>query len=188
MRHLKHPVLLGKIGAPHGVRGEVRVTSFTQDPQALGDYGPLTTADGRSLTLTKSRPAKNVLVASFKEIKSREDAENHRGVELFIERDSLPENTQEDEFYIGDLVGMLVVDGDNNPLGKILDVPNFGAGDLLEISPALANGKYGTNTWFLAFTRENVPDIDIAQKIIRVEMPKQISERDKDAKQDAGQS
>ncbi len=178
MSNLKNPVLLGKIGAPHGVQGELRVSSFTDDPMALGDYGVLRSRDGREFTLKKARPAKNVLVVRFKEIQTRNDAENVRGVELFVERSALPQNAEGDEFYIDDLIGMETIDEDKQVTGKIHGVPNFGAGDLLEISPKTATDRFGTNTWFLAFTKENVPEIDFEKRLVRIVMPNQISERD----------
>ncbi len=178
MKKLDNPILLGKIGAPHGIHGQLRVTSFTANPLNLGKYGPLHTSDGRQFTITKIRPAKNVLIVSFKQINTREEAENARGLELFVERAILPENN-DDEFYLEDLIGLHVKDTDGGLIGKILAVPNFGAGDLLEIAPANHNG-FGKNTWYLAFTRKNVPAIDIKNGTITIIQPGEVSERDDD--------
>src|SRR5690606_18320146 len=93
------------IGAPHGIRGEVRVKTFTGDPLALGDYGPLRAADGRKFTVASIRPAKNVVVVRFKEITSRDAAEAVTGIELFIDRAALPDDLEDDEFYHADLIG-----------------------------------------------------------------------------------
>ncbi len=180
MSKLQSPVLLAKIGAPHGVHGQVRVTSFTRDPLAVGDYGPLTGKDGRTFTITKMRPAKNVLIVTFRELDTRELAQSARGLELFVERKCLPENTDEDEFYIDDLVGMQVFDKDLQPVGRVHDIANFGAGDLLEISPQLESGEFGSSTWFLAFTKINVPEIDLKNRRIFIVRPAEISERDSD--------
>lgn len=180
MNTLKNPVLLAKIGAPHGVRGELRVTSFTQDPMAIGDYGSLTSKDGRRFTVSKSRPAKNVLVVSFKEVQNRNDAEAVRGLELFIERDNFPENADDHEFYINDLIGMHIFDTQEQLVGRVHAIPNFGAGDLLEIAPSLENGRFGHNTYFLDFTKANVPDIDFDKKTITIVIPNEISERDEE--------
>lgn len=177
MAKLNDPVLMAKIGAPHGVRGELRVTSFTDNPQAFGDYGKLSSKDGHSFTVSKSRPAKNVLVVSFKEIQNREDAEKVRGLELFIERDNLPDTTN-DEFYIQDLVGMLVLDDTKSVIGKIQDIPNFGAGHLLEIAPKISADRFSSNTWYLAFTKDNVPEIDMNSRQVFIIQPSEISERD----------
>ncbi len=166
MSKLQSPVLLAKIGAPHGIHGQVRVTSFTRDPLAVGEYGPLTGRDGRTFTITKVRPAKNVLIVTFKELDTRESAQSVRGMELFVERKCLPESADEDEFYIEDLIGMEVLDKHLQPVGKVHDISNFGAGDLLEISPQLENGKSGSSTWYLAFTKINVPEIDLENRRI----------------------
>jgi 16S rRNA processing protein RimM len=178
MSNLQNPVLLAKIGAPHGVRGQVRVTSYTDDQVAFAHYGPLFGSDGHRFLVTHARAAKNVVIASFKQITTREEAEKLRGVELFIERDLLPQNTDEDEFYIGDLIGMEVIDIQGQVIGKILALPNFGAGDLLEISPRLESGTFGANSWLLAFTKTNVPDIDMDKRQVTVIQPREISERD----------
>ena len=178
MSNLQNPVLLAKIGAPHGVRGQVRVTSYTDDKIAFADYGPLSGSDGRHYSVTHARVAKNVVIVSFKQVTSREEAEKLRGVELSIERDLLPQNTDEDEFYIGDLIGMEVIDIEGRVVGKILALPNFGAGDLLEISPRLESGTFGANSWFLAFTKTNVPDVDLEKRRVTIIRPAEISERD----------
>lgn len=180
MHKLQNPVLLAKIGAPHGVRGQVRVTSFTQDPMAIGDYGPLISKDGQSFTITNMHAAKNVLVVTFKELVSRELAQDARGLELFIERDSLPQSEDEDEFYIDDLINLDVLDEDQNTIGKVHSISNFGAGDLLEIAPLLKNGTTGSKTWFLEFSKINVPKIDLKNRQVFIVYPTQISERDSD--------
>ncbi|MCP4184772.1 MAG: 16S rRNA processing protein RimM [Hyphomicrobiales bacterium] len=179
MSKLQDPVLLAKIGAPHGVRGQVRVTSFTQDPMAIDDYGPLTSKDGQSFTITKFHLARNVLVVTFKELTTRELAQNARGLELFIERNCLPRN-DDDEFYINDLINLDVLDEDQIKIGKIHGISNFGAGDLLEITPILENGRTGSKTWFLEFTKINVPKINLETHQVFIVHPTQISERDSD--------
>jgi 16S rRNA processing protein RimM len=180
MTKLDNPILMAKIGAPHGIRGEVRVTSFADDPLAFGDYGPLSDEAGKTYKVQKARPAKNVLVVSFKGINTREQVEGLRGTELFIERDCLPDNTDEDEFYVNDLIGMDVLDEEGVLVGTILGVPNFGAGDLLEIAPLKKNGGFSDKTWYLGFTRENVPEIDFDKWFVKVKPPLEVSERDED--------
>lgn len=171
---LANPILLARIGAPHGVRGEVRVKSFTNDPLALGDYGPLQDSEGRTYTVRSLRPAKTVLVVRFAEIDTREKAEEAKGIDLFVDRSRLPDDTEDDEFYASDLIGMDAVSETGETLGRIVAVPDFGAGDLLEIAPA--NNK----TWYLAFTRETVPHIDLANRRLTVRPPAEVSERDSD--------
>jgi 16S rRNA processing protein RimM len=180
MQRIEHPVLIAKIGAPHGIKGEVRVTSFTENPLALGDYEPLIDAAGNLYQIEKSRPAKNVLVVRFKGIDTREAAERIRGTELFIERNSLPDDTGEDEFYITDLIGMHVFDMQNNLVGMIRDVADFGAGDLLEIAPLNKNGRFDKKTWYLAFTRQNAPEIDLQNDRITINPPQEVSGRDEE--------
>lgn len=178
MTKLENPILMAKIGAPHGIRGEVRVTSFADDPLAFGDYGCLSDEAGKTYKVQKARPAKNVLVVNFKGINTRELAEGLRGTELFIERDCLPDNTDEDEFYVGDLIGMEVLDEEGMLVGTILGVPNFGAGDLLEIAPLKKNGGFSDQTYYLAFTKDNVPEIDFDKCIVKIRPPLEVSARE----------
>ena len=149
-------VLLGVIGAPHGVRGQVRVKSFTADPPAIGDYGPLHDADGNVYEVVDARPAKTVVVVTFKSVKSRDAAETLNGVELFVARDRLPDEAlEDDEFYIADLVGLDTVDEGGAVTGRVVAVHNFGADDMIEVR-LKANGR----TDMFAFTHAVVPAID----------------------------
>ena len=107
---MSEKVLMAVIGAPHGVRGEVRVKTFTGDPLALGDYGPLFDAAGKSYTILDLRPSKTVVVAKIKEVPTREAAEAANGTELFVARAALPDDLDEDEFYQTDLIGLSAVD------------------------------------------------------------------------------
>lgn len=163
MAALKDPLLLAVIGAPHGVKGELRVRSFTADPLALGDYGPLFASDGRRFTVASIRPQKTVFVVSFEEVSGRDAAERLTGTELFVERSALPTELDEGEFYVADLVGLRAVDLDGNELGKVSAVHDFGAGDILEIAGA------GRRTAMVPFSRAAVPEVDIAAGTIRVD-------------------
>lgn len=154
-------IQVGRVAGAFGVRGEVRITSFTAEPLALLDYKDLKREDGSvGLTLTSGRPAKGGIVARAKEVETREQAEALRGLKLFISRDKLPE-PDEDEFYVTDLIGLAVVDQAGEPLGRVKAVQDFGAGDLLEVSPA-----EGGATWYLPFTREAVPEVRLADGVI----------------------
>ena len=157
-----NPVLMGVIGAPHGVRGELRVKSHTADPLALGDYGTLYDSQGRAFDVTDIRPQKTVVVASFAQVTNRTQAEALNGVELFIDRSQLPdEELEEDEFFVADLVGLDVHDEAGAKTGEVIAVHDFGAGDLLEIAPVTPGGGLARKQAFLvAFTRETVPKID----------------------------
>lgn len=151
-------VQIGVIGAAHGVRGELRVKSFTGDPMALKRYGAMRDeAGGRSFTVETARALKDdMLVVRFKGVATREAAEALTGVGLFMARDALPAS-DDDEFYHADLIGLRVETTDGTPLGEVVAMHDFGAGDLLEIR--LADDR---RTVYLPFTFAAVPTIDIA--------------------------
>jgi 16S rRNA processing protein RimM len=153
-------ILVGRVAGAFGVKGEIRISAYTDDPAALARYRDLRRADGApALTLTGGRPHKGALVARAKEVATREEAEALRGLELFVPRDILPP-PDEDEYYLTDLIGLAAVSPDGAALGRIKSVQNFGAGDLLEIAPA--DGP----TWWLPFTKEAVPEVRIADGVV----------------------
>jgi 16S rRNA processing protein RimM len=157
-------ILVGRVAGAFGVRGEVRITSFTAEPMALVDYRTLLREDGQpALTLTGGRPAKGGVVARATEIETREQAEAARGLRLYIRRSALPEPEDEDEFYVADLIGMDVVSLEGDLLGKVRSVRDFGAGDLLEVAPVAGE------SWWLPFTRDAVPEVQMdAGRIVAV--------------------
>ena len=158
-------IFVAQVGAAHGVRGEVKVTTFTADPMALADYKTLLRQDGSpALTIMSARPTKGGIVARLKGVADRNAAEALRGLKLYIQRDSLPE-PEEDEFYLADLIGLTVETAAGELLGTVKTVQDFGAGDLLEIQP-----KVGAS-WWLPFTREAVPEVRIAQGKLIAEPP-----------------
>jgi 16S rRNA processing protein RimM len=160
-------VRVARIGAAHGVRGEMKLWSFTADPMAVADYGPLETADGaRRFEIETLRPAKDFLVARLKGFDDRSAAATLCNLELFLPRDRLPPIEEEDTYYYADLVGMAAVDRDGAALGSITAVHNFGAGDLIEIAPAA-----GGEPLLLPFTEAVVPSIDMAARTIVVVPP-----------------
>ena len=163
MSKLKNPVQMAVIGAPHGIKGEVRVKTFTADPLALGDYGPLFTRDGRSFEIVDIRPANTVVVVRFKQVRDRNAAETLTGTELFIDRSVLPEEGEEGEFYHADLVGLAVKDETGAEIGKVAAVQNFGGGDILELTMA---GRKGV---LIPFTQAAVPVVDVAGGFIGVD-------------------
>ena len=149
-------VLVGRVAGAFGVRGEVRIRTFTDDPQALLAYRALKRADGSpGLTLLSGRAAKDGLIARAEEIASKEDADALRGLELHAPRAALPE-PEPDEFYLTDLIGLEAVGPDGALLGRVKGAPNFGAGDLLEIEPERGQ------SWLVAFTAETAPEVDVA--------------------------
>ena len=156
---------VARIGAAHGVRGAVKLWTFTEDPLAVKHYGPLTTKDGaRQFEVTHVREAKDHLVATLKGIATREDAERLNGLELYIARDKLPE-TDEDEYYHADLIGLAAVNAADEPLGRVVAIHNFGAGDIIEIAPAKGA------TMLLPFTNAVVPTVDLAGGRVVIELP-----------------
>ncbi|MBU1325674.1 MAG: ribosome maturation factor RimM [Alphaproteobacteria bacterium] len=167
-------ILVAQIAGGFGVKGEVRVTAWTADPMALLDYGPLLRADGTvGLTLTSGRPEKTAIVGRAKEIATKEQADALRGLKLFVPRDRLPPPDDEDEFYLTDLIGLAARDADDAVIGTVKSVPNFGAGDMLEIAPV-----EGGPTWYLPFTREAVPEVRLADRWLRAIRPAEVDERD----------
>ena len=158
-------IFVAQVGAAHGVRGEVKVTTFTADPMALANYKTLMRQDGSpALTIASARPTKGGIVARLKGVDDRNAAEALRGLKLYIPRESLPP-TDEDEFYLADLIGLAVETAAGELLGKVKTVQDFGAGDLLEIQP-----KAGAS-WWLPFTREAVPEVRIAEGRLIAEPP-----------------
>jgi 16S rRNA processing protein RimM len=171
-------ILLGRIGAPHGVRGAVRIRTFTGEPMAIGDYGPLHTKDGRSFTVADIRPDKAGVVARLEGVTDRNAAQALNGVELFVDRAVLPE-PEEDEFYHADLIGLSAEKADGTALGTVTSVQDYGAGDFLEI--ASAKGK----ALLVPFTKAAVPVIDMTGKRIVVEPPPEIDVTEEEARRAA---
>jgi 16S rRNA processing protein RimM len=162
-------ICVGRVGAPHGVRGDVRLWSFTEDPMAIAAYGVLEAGDGsRTLEIETLRPAKDFLVAHFKGVADRDDAARLNNLELCVPRDRLPE-AEEDEFYHADLVGLAVLDRAGNEFGKIVAVHNFGASDVLELK---LDGR--SDTVLIPFTEATVPEIDISAGTATVELPAEV--------------
>jgi len=170
---LENPVLMAQIGAPHGVKGEVRVKPFGYDPLSLDQYGSLYSNDGRKFKIMRMRAAKNVLVVKFKGVNFRDEAQALNGTELYIDRSALTDDMEDDEFYVTDLIGCAALGPDGTELGRVKDVPNFGAGDLIEITV-----KGSSETLLLEFSKKNVPEIDLDKKTITISLPEEVSERD----------
>ena len=159
-------IVLGYIAAAHGVRGDVLVRTYTQAPEDIASYGPLTDeASGRRLSLKVIRTTSKGVVARVAGVTDRNAAEALKGVRLCVERDKLPA-TIDDEFYHADLIGLQAVAADGTPIGNVTAVHNFGAGDILEIR---LTGKRSTE--LLPFTRAFVPDVDLAAKRVTIVMP-----------------
>lgn len=159
-------ILLGQINGAHGIRGEVLVRTFTGEPAAIASYGALTDAAGRApLTLKVLRVTAKGVVARVTGVADRNGAEALKGRKLYVPRAAMPE-PEEDAFYHEDLVGLAVVDDTGAPIGRVLAVQNFGAGDLLEIKLA-----GGSGTELVPFTKAFVPKVEIAAGRVVVAMP-----------------
>ena len=172
MKENSQKILLAQIGAAHGIKGEVRVKPFG-DPDMFDQYGRLEAQDGRMFRIKRMRAQKAMLIVKFEGVNSRDEAEAINGLELFVARAKLPELEEEDEFYVSDLIGMQVVNEQGDVVGTVKDVPNFGAGDMVEIEP-----KMGSATYYLPFTEAVVPEIDFDEGRIVIIPPTEVSERD----------
>jgi 16S rRNA processing protein RimM len=168
-------ICVARIGAAHGVRGAVKLWTFTEDPLAVRRYGPLLSKDGkRQFEVTQAREAKDHLVATFKGVATRDEAERLNGIELYVAREKLPA-TDADEYYHTDLIGLAAVTTTGEPLGRVLAIHNFGAGDIIEIAPP--NGA----TMLLPFTNAVVPDVDLKGGRVVIALPQEIEgDRDED--------
>jgi len=151
-------ICVAQIGAAHGLRGEVRLRSFTEDPAAVTGYGPLESEDGtRRFEIEALRPAKDHFVARLAGVADRDAAEKLTNIKLYVPRDRLPPVEDDGTFYHADLVGLAAVTPDGAALGTVTAILNFGAGDLVEIKP-----EGGGEPLMVPFTDATVPEIDIA--------------------------
>ena len=161
-------ILVGRVAGAFGVRGELKITAYTAEPLALLRYRELRREDGSpALTLEGGRAAKDAVVARAAEVSTREQAEALRGLKLHVPRSLLPE-PEEDEFYLADLIGLRAEAPDGAPLGTVRAVQNHRAGDILEIDPG-----QGHPTWLVAFTRDSVPEVRVAEGRLVVVRPEE---------------
>jgi 16S rRNA processing protein RimM len=159
-------ICVAQFGAPHGIRGELRLRSFTEDPAAITAYGPLESEDGtRRFTIEALRPAKDHFVARLAGVGDRDAAEKLTNIKLYVSRDKLPPINEDDTFYHADLVGLAAVTADGATFGTVTAVLNFGAGDILEIKPV--NGDH----LLLPFTDTTVPEIDMKTRVMVIVPP-----------------
>jgi len=155
-------VRIGRIAAAHGLRGEVKIRCFTENPEDVGAYAPLSDAQGRTLSLSDIRPAEGAFViATVDNVADRNAAEALVGRDLYVPQDALPP-PEDDEWYYSDLVGLAAFDPEGRSLGSVVAVYDFGAGDLIEIAPPV--GK----PFMVPFTVACVPDIKIADGTITI--------------------
>src|SRR5262249_12906564 len=156
-------VLVARIGAAHGLRGEVRLWSFTEDPMAVKDFA-LESEDGQAFTIEALRPARNFCVARLAGVADRTAAEALRNCKLYVARERLPQ-PEANEFYHADLIGLAAVATDGSALGTVLAIHNFGAGDVIQIKPERGP------TLLVPFTDSVVPPSDLAARRLVVNPP-----------------
>lgn len=160
-------LLIGRIGAAHGIKGEVRLHSFAHNPADIGAYGPLATdRPGLTLVIEVVRPAGGpMLIARLRGVADRTAAEKLNGVGLFLDRAALPA-TEDGDYYHADLIGLKARRTDGTVIGMVVGVPNFGAGDILEVRDELTG-----DTFLYPFTRATVPEVNVAGGYVVIEPP-----------------
>ncbi len=161
-------ILLGVVIGAQGLKGEVKVKTFTETPEKLGAHGPLHTRNGRKFTVTGVRQGKGTAIVQFEGVASRDAAEALTGIELFVSRERLPE-TEAHEFYHADLIGLRAEDTEGRSIGKVTAIHNFGAGDVIEVERDDGQGEV-----LMPFTREIVPTIDIAAGRVVIAAPEEV--------------
>lgn len=159
-------VLMAEVVGVHGIKGWVKLKIFSADPEGLADFAPFYDAKGqRTFELLAVQPHGNTYLAVIDGVTDRNAAEALRGTKLYLPRESLPDIDEDDTFYHVDLIGLAAQWPDGRPMGKVVNVANFGAGDLLEIRPTRGASFY------VPFTNEVVPDVDMAKKIVTIDPP-----------------
>lgn len=158
-------ILMAEIVGVHGIKGQVKLKVFASDPMSLPDYSPFIDDAGKEIDITHIKQHGNIYLATLKDLRDRTLAEKLRGVKLYTGRDNLPDIAEEDTFYHSDLVGLAVKHTDGNPLGTLVHVANFGAGDLFEIKPQKGASFY------VPFTKAIVTSIDLQKKEVVINPP-----------------
>ncbi len=168
-------LLVGEIGAAQGLKGEVRVRSYTQDPADIAAYGPLSNEAGtRTIEIERVRVTPKALIARIRGVTTREAAEALNRTKLYVAREALPE-ANEGEWYVADLIGLTAVSPDGAALGRVAAVHNFGASDIIEVAQ-----DDGGGTMLVAFTDDTVPEVDIAGGRLVLVPPEEIETSGKD--------
>jgi 16S rRNA processing protein RimM len=169
-------ICLGVITGASGVQGEVRIKPYTAEPKAIGAYGKVTTKAGDKYSLSKIKPSRGGVSAKLYGIDDRDAALALIGTELYVARERLPE-TEEEEFYYVDLIGLAAKTVDGETLGTVKAVHDFGAGDLLEIIFEDAHSS-NTKIEYVPFTSEVVPEVHVKQGYLVLILPEEMGEED----------
>jgi len=168
-------VCLGVIAGAHGVRGLVKIKSFTEAPEDVAAYGPVTDeAGGKRFVVKVKGRVKGLVLAELEGIRDRDQAQALHGQQLYVERAALPRLDEEETFYQADLIGLAAEDPEGRPLGRVVAVPNFGAGDLLEILDPDRVSQ------FYPFTRAVVPEVDLEAGRVVIHRPAEVTVRPAD--------
>ncbi len=170
---MKNKILIGKITSVHGLKGQVKIMSFSDNPKDIQNYKPLFDKDGKEfiIKITSKSQGKNndIFIANINDINNRNDAQNLINKEIFISRDQL-EDEGDNEFYHVDLINLDVIDEKNTKIGKILNVMNYGAGDIIEIEFNKAS-KQKEKIQMFSFIDEIFPEIDLKKGFIKMDFP-----------------
>lgn len=157
-------IFVAQVSTAIGLQGEFKLLSFMEDPFSVLEYSPLLNEKGQPvLVLTKAREHKGTLVVRAEGYPDRTAVDRIKGLKLYIDRAELPE-AEAGEYYISDLIGMKAYDASGAEVGRVMNVDNFGAGDLLDIKPLEGASFY------LLFTDENVPEVDLDARRIVVDL------------------
>jgi 16S rRNA processing protein RimM len=168
MSQASDKVIIGKIGASYGVKGWVKINSFTDVPEGIFDYSPWQLSDGKEYRIDQWRPHGKSLVAKVVGVESRDDAERIKNLDIAINENQLPE-LGEGEFYWRELTGMQVVTTQGYNLGVVKDVFNTGANDVLQVR-AKVNDAFGQKERLLPFVMDSViKSVDKAASVITVD-------------------
>ncbi len=161
-------VQMGIFGAAVGLKGEIRLKSYTGDPAAIADYGPLYARDGRSFEITALREAGETVIVRIAGVTDRTGAEALTNIALFVPREALGDTGDEDEFFHADLIGLVAVTETGETLGTVAALYDFGAGEMIEIRPPSGKGLV------YPFTKAVVPVVDLDGRRIVIAPPAEI--------------
>ncbi len=159
-------VLVGKITAPHGIKGHVKLQSYTELPEDILHFPLLYNTDGQhTYRLTKRGNLKGQLIVSLEESTTRNQAEQLRGVLLHAKREEFKLLKNEEVFYVHDLIGCEVIHQEGYAVGRVLDLHDFGGGDIVEIAPP--EGA----SFMVLFTDANFPEVNIEARRVTFSPP-----------------